>query len=1247
VALNPADFTGTDRFVVQRCLGSGGFGTVYLTYDRLRHADVALKILRHADPASLLALKREFRALADLSHPNLVSLYELLTEQDQWFITMEHINGNEFVIYVNDTARSADEETANTADRVTGAEVMIVPRPLRPALTAANLQRLDAALNELATGLAYLHAQGRVHRDIKPSNVLVTAEGRVVLLDFGLVTDLESQLPVDERDVRGTPAYMAPLRERGAPFTTADDWYSVGVMLFEILTGTLPFTGAMFEVLQAKSTRDAPAPNTLVPSVPDELDRLCRALLSRDPQQRLDAAATLMRDGRGRSTSAPGAAVWPSTVPLVGRDTHLEALDRAYLESRDGQAVTVFVHGSSGIGKTALVRSFLRRLPNRLGPAIVLSGRCFERESVPYKALDSVVDALSDYLCTLPTAQVEAMLPRDILALARVFPVLRRVEGVVNAKHRVLEIPDALELRRRAFAAFRELMARLTDHHPVVVFIDDLQWGDEDSAALLAELLRPPQAPPLLVIATYRSEEASSSAALRRLLPNDDTAGTAASVRQIAVSGLTPQQSRELTAAIQSRGAAGPMLDDAVLREAAGNPFLISELARHVHPHDTPGVPLSLDNVILERVTALPAPARRLLEVLAVFGQPLNRELASRAAAIEFGAMDAVSLLRAQHLSRTRVMDDREELETYHDRIRETVVAHLPSEQLRAHHRALADTLVAVDNPDPEILTVHYQGAGDHSRAAGYAVIAAEHAADKLAFDRAARLYRMALELDPAMPHERRGAIQVHLGDALASAGRGGEAADAYLAAAAHVDPRQQLELRRRAAEQQLRSGQIDAGFDTIRDVLAAIGMSLASSPQRALISMLWQRVKIRLRGIDFVERRAEDVSPDDLIRIDACWSVAMGLGIVDSIRGADFQGRHLLLALDAGEPYRVSRALSFEVSYGAIAPGGRKAEERLQRIARLTHALAERINHPQALGLIHLTRGVSAALKGEYRAALQLCDTAEQIFDERCTGVGWELATAHLYSLLALFYLGELTTMSRRLPLLLQEARERDDLNAVANFRTRLSYLARLAADDVPGAKEEVRRGIAVWSRKGFTAQHFFELQALVDIAVYEEAGGDAWAAVERSWRALHKSLLLRVQRIRMESLSFRMRAAIAAAQTDPIRRAELLRDADRTAKQLRKVDSPQAEPMALIGSAAIDAMAGRSAQAIRALQDAVVKFEATGMPLHWASARRRLGEALGDGSVDGSDQWLREHGVLNPAAWARMLVPGDFARH
>jgi hypothetical protein len=946
--------------------------------------------------------------------------------------------------------------------------------------------------------------------------------------------------------------------------------------------------------------------------------------------------------------------VAPSGSPLVGRSAHLQSLMDAFERARTGRSVTVYVHGGSGLGKTALVQRFLEMARDQEPDAVVLSGRCFERESVPYKALDGIVDALSRYLRRLPHATVEALLPRDVLALTRVFPVLRRVDAVNEIRQRTAEIPDSQELRRRAFGAFRELFARLSSRHSVVLCIDDLQWGDADSSTLLTELLRPPDAPLLLLVGAYRTEEAVSSVALQILL-NHRTGAPHEPAQTIVVGELTPEESGVLAARLMGSEDGAPQQSDALVREAGGSPYLLAELVRYAKTTSADGglhaslqadassakSEITLDEVILTRVRQLSPAARRLLEILAVFGRPLDPSIACRTAGIEGEELEVCALLRVERMSRTRVTGDREEIETYHDRIRETVVAHLSPDTLRAHHGALA---LALDTTgaDPEVLAIHFQGAGDHDRAARSATIAADRAADALAFDRAARLYRLSLDLMPPDSADRHG-IEVRLGDALASGGRGHEAAHAYLAAARGTRAAEQLELLRRAAEQLLRSGHLDEGHETIRTVLATMGMKLASSPRRALLSMLVHRAAVRLRGLRFRERDASQISPEALTRIDACWSVAMGLGIVDHVRGADFQARHMLLALSAGEPYRVARAIAMEVAYASV-PGGPRARRRVDKLTVTARGLADRVDNPRLLGLLNLVRGTAAYMQGDWKESLKLCEAAEEILRARCTGVWWELAASQLYALLSLTCLGDIAQLSRRLPGLVQEARERNDLNAVVNLRTRLSYIPSLAANDVPGARTEVRDGMAGWSQKRFTAQHYFELHAITEIAIFAGDGAAAWSAIERSWSLLERSLLLTVQRVRIEALSLRARAATAAAVQNPSRREELLRLAEHAVVRIRRTEVAYAAPLADIVDAGCRVTRGRTAEALPLLDSAVRRFLDADMPLHASAGQRRRGQLGRPGDAQAADAWMNEHAISNPGAMTDILAPGAY---
>jgi predicted ATPase len=339
------------------------------------------------------------------------------------------------------------------------------------------------------------------------------------------------------------------------------------------------------------------------------------------------------------------------------------------------------------------------------------------------------------------------------------------------------------------YAAFRSLFASLAEHGPpLVVIIDDLQWSDLDSLALLGDLLSPPHAPPMLLIGTARSGTSIK-------LP--------CTVQRLFVDGLSPDDARQLAQHhLEHDGGSGSRAV-ALAEEAAGHPLFIAELARHARTA-IPGPP-TLDDALGARLEVLRDEPKALLELLAVAAGPIAHETLARACGQPADVhAHNVAFLRSEHLVRT----GGDSIETYHDKVRAAVFKRLGEPALRLCHERLATGLEATPHADAESLAVHWQGAGQPKRAAQHAVHAAEHAAGGLAFDRAVRLYRMALELDPDRPDKA--ALNVQLAQALVNAGREVESADAYLAAAQATAPGPAaIDLKRRAAERLLASSQL------------------------------------------------------------------------------------------------------------------------------------------------------------------------------------------------------------------------------------------------------------------------------------------------------------------------------------------------------------------------------------------------------------------------------------------------------
>jgi predicted Ser/Thr protein kinase len=479
------------RFELRGELGSGGMGYVHRVLDRQRGEEVALKSLRAQSARDIYRFKREFRSLADLTHPNLVMLHELFSVGEQWMFTMELVDGVPFHRW----ARNA-----------LGAPV--------------DVARLRRALVQLADGLAAIHAAGKLHRDLKPNNVLVEKDGRVVILDFGLVAD--ASLPVDRTHLEtavGTPAYMSPEQAADLPLGPASDMYSLGAILYELLTGRRPFEGLAAMVLHDKQHSDPPPIAERAPDAPKDLALLTTMLLARDPTARPSALEVLALLGEKPSPWTQRIAARAVRAAPGERDTELARLREAFAASHD-HAVIALLQGPRGSGKTVVLETFLAGLAET--DAVILRGRASSREALPTRALDWVVDSAAGYLLGLDPEERAAMLPPDVSAISRLFPAFRRVPGAELLLPGAINSVPTEELRDRAFAAMMELCRAIAATHPLLIVVEDGQHGRLENIQLTTRFLSRPDAPPLLALFAVRDEpEAEGLLAVIHEFPGD------------------------------------------------------------------------------------------------------------------------------------------------------------------------------------------------------------------------------------------------------------------------------------------------------------------------------------------------------------------------------------------------------------------------------------------------------------------------------------------------------------------------------------------------------------------------------------------------------------------------------------------------------------------------------------------------------------------------------------------------------
>jgi tetratricopeptide (TPR) repeat protein len=749
-----------ERYRLDAELGHGGMGVVYRARDTLLDRDVAVKVLSDSrlGTGGRARLLHEAQAAAKLNHPNIVSVHDAGEynpsggpEQPLPFIVLELAEG--------DTLYSR-----------------------RPQ----DLDEILSVAGQLGAALDHAHAHGIVHRDLKPENVLVTPDGTAKLMDFGLARSVASRL-TSEGSIVGTVFYLAPEQAMGGEVDGRADLYALGVMLYELTTGRLPFT-ADDPVAVISQHLHAPVvpPRAQNERIPPALDALIIALMSKQPQDRPASAGEVLR-ALDRLDAPEAEVALAGEVPrldriargrLVGRERELADAAALWQRAVAGKGGVLLVSGEPGIGKTRLVQEIATRA--EVSGGRVLAGECFAEGGAPYTPVAQIIRAAL-------TNGLDLDLPDLVVAdLITIAPDLRT---------RYPDVPpnpplDPAAEQQRLFESVVAFCNALTDQAPLLLFLDDVHWADSGTLYLLRHLARRMSQRRALIVAGYREVELGGSRPFHDVLLDLNRARLA---NRLKLSRLDRQQTHDLLAALFDEEITPEFLDG-IYRETEGNPFFIEEVVRElvesgklyfqdgrwVRPSmEELEIPQSVRVAIQARVANLPEEAQKALQLAAILGREFDFEtLAETSESDEDALIDALECARDAQLIEDLESRGGEWFSFVHALVPAALRENLSGLRRGRLHRRAAAAIEKLRPEDYEALAYHCGETGDETRALAYIIQAADRALATYANHDAENHYRAALEIaEVATPQsEERAALLYGLGEALFRQGRAEEA---------------------------------------------------------------------------------------------------------------------------------------------------------------------------------------------------------------------------------------------------------------------------------------------------------------------------------------------------------------------------------------------------------------------------------------------------------------------------------------
>ena len=735
------------RYKVTKKLGEGGRGIVFKAEDTRLGRTVAIKVIKGEglDQESFARFEQEARATASLSHPHIVAIYDIGQEGESHYLVLEFVDGPNL-----------------------GGLVCSQPGARCDAATTSRIG------SQICQALEYAHSHGILHRDIKPENIMITSGGLPKLMDFGLARALGGPNLTQRGVIVGTPAYLPPEQALGRHSDARSDLYSLGCVLYEMVTGRPPFRGDDPVKVIFSHINDLPVmPRKLAPEIPEGLEQVILKLLVKDPDQRYQSAGELcqaLRSVKEVAEARPVPAGLPIeekapermptpeprwAQPLADREQEMRTL-RARLDAAlRAEGSLVFITGEAGIGKTRL--AYELRSYAKLRGAQCLMSKGGEREGgVPYQPWSAII---KEYVRWAPPLLVFKAVGTFAPELVKLVPELGEKLGTIPPSASAPGVQEHVRL----YEAVTQFFVNISRESPLALFLDDLQWFDDASMALLHHMVRVISAEHLLVVGGYRDLELEDQRSLSRSVAqmNRERLFHAIPLKRLAFDHV-------LQMVRQTFGEKVPgEVPDLVYAKTEGNPFFVEEILRclveegAVYPVEEGWgaknlaqvhVPRGIREVLGKKLKSLDEESSHVLNLAAVIGRefsfPMLREVTGLD---EDRLIDIIDkCLQAGLVIARNVLG--EEVYAFADtQLREVLYEDISPVRRRRHHLKVGEVMENTHSGKIddylEALAYHFLEGNDLSKAIAYAQRAGDKAARLFAWDQARRYYEIALKL--------------------------------------------------------------------------------------------------------------------------------------------------------------------------------------------------------------------------------------------------------------------------------------------------------------------------------------------------------------------------------------------------------------------------------------------------------------------------------------------------------------------